>query len=215
MRTDGDDPSGPDSAQADDGLKLNLGCGLNRLEGYINVDAFAGCEPDLLWDLERTPWPFEDDSVGLVHANHVLEHLGQARETFFAIVKELYRVVRHGGELRINVPHPLHMSYLTDPTHVRCFTTDTFQMLSRRRNLDWMAQRSNVTLLAMMLDVDFEPLEVRCIFATEWEDRVRRGELSFEQLADLSRHQFGVVSEIRARLRVIKGHHGAGDGAPR
>lgn len=214
MKTDGADAAGPTPPRAEDGLTLNLGCGLNKLDGCVNIDAFAGCEPDLIWDLERTPWPFDDDSVGLIHANHVLEHLGQARETFFAIVKELYRVVRHGGELHVNVPHPLHMSYLTDPTHVRCFTTGTFLMLSRRHNLDWMAQRSNITLLALMLDVDFEPLEVRCIFATEWEDRVKRGELSFEQLAALSQHQFGVVSEIRTRLRVNKSHHGAGGAGP-
>lgn len=213
MKTDSSDALGSIAAPVEGGLKLNLGCGLNKLDGYVNVDAFPGCEPDLIWDLERTPWPFDDDSVGLIHANHVLEHLGQARETFFAIVKELYRVVRHGGELRINVPHPLHMNYLTDPTHVRCFTTDTFRMLSRRHNLDWMARKANITLLAIMLDVDFEPLELRCIFAAEWQNRVRRGELSVEQLAELSQHQFGVVSEIRTRLRVNKSHRVA-DGGP-
>lgn len=211
--TDSTDASGADVSAADEGLKLNLGCGFNKLDGYVNIDAFAGCEPDLLWDLEHTPWPFEDDSVGLINANHVLEHLGEAKQTFFAIVKELYRIVRHGGELRVNVPHPLHMSYLTDPTHVRCFTTDTFRMLSRRQNLEWMARKHNVTPLAMMLDVDFEPLEIRCVFASAWEARVRSGELTSAQLVELSQSQFGVISEIRTRLRVSKSHRGAGSGS--
>src|SRR3546814_20763854 len=62
----------------------------------------------MLWDLESTPWPFDEDAVDEIYANHVLEHLGQATGTFFAIVREIYRVVRHGGEVQINVPHPLH-----------------------------------------------------------------------------------------------------------
>src|SRR3546814_3334519 len=73
----------------------------------------------MLWDLESTPWPFDEDAVDEIYANHVLEHLGQATGTFFAIVREIYRVVRHGGEVQINVPHPLHNSFLTDPTQVR------------------------------------------------------------------------------------------------
>jgi|GEM_PF-1906114 len=41
------------------GLKLNIGCGFNKIDGYVNVDAFPDCSPDVLWDLETTPWPFE------------------------------------------------------------------------------------------------------------------------------------------------------------
>src|SRR3546814_18281578 len=123
------------AAPAAHGLKLNIGCGFNKLDGYLNVDGFSDCAPDMLWDLESTPWPFDEDAVDEIYANHVLEHLGQATGTFFAIVREIYRVVRHGGEVQINVPHPLHNSFLTDPTHVRRFTADTFLMLSRTRNL--------------------------------------------------------------------------------
>jgi predicted SAM-dependent methyltransferase len=90
------------------GLKLNIGCGFNKLDGYVNVDGFPDCGPDVIWDLERTPWPFPEDSVDEIVAHHVLEHIGQATDVFFAIVKEIYRVLRHGGEIRINVPHPLH-----------------------------------------------------------------------------------------------------------
>ena len=59
-------------------LKLNLGCGKRRREGFINVDSQPGCQPDLVLDLEALPWPWADDSVDEVDLIHVLEHLGQS-----------------------------------------------------------------------------------------------------------------------------------------
>src|SRR3546814_16823759 len=68
------------AAPAAHGLKLNIGCGFNKLDGYLNVDGFSDCAPDMLWDLESTPWPFDEDAVDEIYANHVLEHPGQRSE---------------------------------------------------------------------------------------------------------------------------------------
>ncbi len=46
------------------GLRLNLGCGMKHIEGYVNVDRFG--EPDVRHDLEVLPWPWPDDSVSEV-----------------------------------------------------------------------------------------------------------------------------------------------------
>ena len=37
-------------------MKLNLGCGFDKREGWLNVDNFTACEPDQLLDIEATPW---------------------------------------------------------------------------------------------------------------------------------------------------------------
>lgn len=82
--------------------KLHLGCGPRIIKGYINVDArdlpgvdIAGC------DVTRLPM-FEDASVDLIYACHVLEHV-QRPGTFSALL-EWNRVLRPGGVLRIAVP---------------------------------------------------------------------------------------------------------------
>ncbi len=81
--------------------KLNLGCGEDKKDGYINVDWSPLVKPDVAHDLNATPYPFEDNSVDLIEAFHVLEHL----EKPFALMKEFHRILKAGGVLHIKVPH--------------------------------------------------------------------------------------------------------------
>lgn len=67
--------------------KLNLGCGYKHLEGFLNVDSESRCDPDLVLDLEQTPWPFESSSITEVRMIHVLEHLGRSPEAYLDIIK--------------------------------------------------------------------------------------------------------------------------------
>jgi predicted SAM-dependent methyltransferase len=53
-------------------MRLNLGCGVNRKPGYVNVDREAAASPDLVVDLERFPWPWPTDSIDEVAMEHVL-----------------------------------------------------------------------------------------------------------------------------------------------
>src|SRR5687767_8310331 len=112
-------------------MKLNLGCGQNKLQGYVNTDREPAVKPDVLMDLEKFPWPFEDDSVDEVVAFHVLEHVGATSEMFVRIMQELYRVCRAGAEVRIAVPHPRHDNFFDDPTHVRAITPMTLELFSK------------------------------------------------------------------------------------
>ena len=34
-------------------MKLNLGCGFDKREGWLNVDSFAECQPDQFLDIEQ------------------------------------------------------------------------------------------------------------------------------------------------------------------
>ncbi len=74
-------------------MKINLGCGTNRLKGWSNFDA----------DIDITqPLPFDSNSATFMFAEHVVEHVEYVEA--LAFFKECYRVLRPDGVLRIAVP---------------------------------------------------------------------------------------------------------------
>jgi SAM-dependent methyltransferase/ADP-heptose:LPS heptosyltransferase len=74
-------------------IKLNFGCGENRLTGWCNYDH----EIDI-----TQPLPFEDEHADFIFAEHVVEHVDyRAALAFFA---ECRRVLKPGGVIRIAVP---------------------------------------------------------------------------------------------------------------
>jgi predicted SAM-dependent methyltransferase len=185
-------------------MKLNLGCGFDKREGWLNLDKFPACEPDRLLDIEATPWDLPANGFDHVLMKHVLEHVGAEFSVFAAVMGELYRILEPGGLLEIHVPHLRHDSFWADPTHVRAFTPLTFQMMSKARNRQWMAAGENYTMLAVVMEVDFEIESVSQHYEAGWAERVRNGELTIETLRDIANAQWNVAQELQVRLRAVK-----------
>lgn len=95
--------------------KLNIGCGQFPKKDYINLDVDQSSKADIFWDLEKIPYPFENNSFFLIEASHVLEHLSNPLE----VMKELHRILAPGGKLIIKVPHFSRGN--THPDHKRGF----------------------------------------------------------------------------------------------
>ncbi len=97
-------------------LKLDLGAGPHKREGFIGVDRHPFPGVDQVVDLTVTPWPWEDNSVIEAHCSHFLEHLNQwQRVQFF---NELFRVLHPGGTCQIITPHWASARAYGDPTHI-------------------------------------------------------------------------------------------------
>lgn len=101
---------------------LNLGCGTYKREGYINVDGFAECNPDLIWNLNITPYPWATNSVDGIVMTHVLEHL----DNWWGAFTECARVLKPGGFLQIHVPDESSSTALTYRDHVNVFGLASF-----------------------------------------------------------------------------------------
>lgn len=105
------------ASKASDGagpLRLDLGCGGNKREGFLGVDVEARPGVDVVHDL-TTRWPWEDGSVEEVVSSHFLEHIpGPLR---LPMMDELWRVLKPGARALFVVPYWASKRAVQDPTH--------------------------------------------------------------------------------------------------
>lgn len=109
-------------AGLDASRRLNLGCGTDIREGWVNLDRARLPGVDVVHDLSTLPLPFADGEFAEICAKDVLEHLD-----YIPLLRELHRVLRVGGVLDIQVPHFTSAGNFIDPTHKRLFSIRTFE----------------------------------------------------------------------------------------
>ena len=183
-------------------IKLNLGCGKNHKEGYINVDKYGG--PDLSHDLESFPWPWEDSSVSEILLIHVLEHLGHDTETYLNIIKEIYRVCKDQAVVHIAVPHPRHDDFINDPTHVRAITPESIGLFSKKNNESWIKGGYANSPLGMYLNIDLEITQLEIMPDPVWAQRLKENTITEQELSSAAKKYNNVIKEFRMTLKVIK-----------
>jgi len=177
-------------------IKLNIGSGGKKIDGYVNVDCQSHETPDVLCDIGRDPWPFEDNCAEDVVAHHVLEHL--TTPEFMHCMQELYRVCRHGTLVHVALPHPRHDVFLGDPTHQHPILPMTLLMFSRSQLEALRARDQILTPFWKYLGVDFF-LEPRIKY--RFDESVDPDD---PELAWKMKHLNNIVMEFECTLRVVK-----------
>lgn len=117
-------------------LSLDLGGRFNCPNGYKSVDLL---DADYQMDLSDTWYHFEDNSVGVIRAYHIIEHL-QDQVDFF---NEAYRVLAPGGLLLIEVPSSNGMGAFSDPTHKSFFNLMTFEYYTNEEKARFIRPKYN------------------------------------------------------------------------
>jgi SAM-dependent methyltransferase len=107
-------------------MKINLGCGTDIKEGYVNVDCAKLPGVDVVFDVEKPPLPFKDESVDEVYAKDIIEHLDYA-----PLMKDLLRILKPEGKVIILSPHFTSMNFWIDPTHKHAFSIRTFGFFAK------------------------------------------------------------------------------------
>ena len=96
-------------------MKLDIGCGTRKQEGFIGVDIKDFPGVDHVMDAGSDPWPWENDSVDEIWCSHFLEHLTAQQRIHF--VNEAWRVLKVGAKATIITPHWSSNRAYGDLTH--------------------------------------------------------------------------------------------------
>ncbi len=105
--------------------KLNLGCGKDIKEGWINLDIGDVPGVDVSHDIEKLPLPFPDNSFDEILCNDIMEHIW-----YIPVLKDIHRILAPGGQVNIRVPHFTSKNNAIDPTHIRTFSVETFSFFA-------------------------------------------------------------------------------------
>lgn len=162
--------------------KLNMGCGFKKLDDHWNVDISSRCNPDEVLDLEQFPWPYEDNFFERIHADNILEHLGQDPKVFTKVMQEMYRVSADQAEWYINVPHHRCDLFWDDYTHVRALSAKTFKMFDQKVNFESIAKKLSDSTYGLYHDVDIEVYDENYNIVDYWKQQQAQGMIGPTQL---------------------------------
>ncbi len=183
-------------------LKLSLGCGDNKPEGFAGVDIARTASADYVVDLLKFPWKeFADNSVDEIECSNFVEHIphGNSRhDPFFQFFDEMYRILKPAefdpanpniplrGFARITCPYYSSMRAWQDPTHQRAVSEASFLYLNKQWRLD-----NRLDHYPISCDFDFS---YGYLLTPEWQNRNQ------EAQAFAIQHYFNVVTDIQLQL---------------
>lgn len=163
-------------------VRVDLGCGNSKQDGYIGVDKESLPEVDIVHDLETYPWPFESDSIDQINCANFYEHIKDA----IPFMNELYRVLKVGGNCLITSPYYTSIRAWQDPTHVRAVSEQSFLYF----NKGWR-EKEHLTQMGITCDFDFS---FGYFFDESWKSR------SEEAKQFALRHYMNAVTDVQILL---------------
>ena len=137
-------------------LKVDIGGGLFPKPGYMTIDQEGA---DITCDLnEGIPLP--DNSVGVINASHVIEHLRDPIKT----MREIHRVLVHGGWAFIEVPSTDGRGAWQDPTHVSFWNEHSFWYYTNKSKAQFI-RNNDIRFQAYRLDTFEMSPHIPCVAA--------------------------------------------------
>lgn len=157
-------------------VRINLGSGQRKFNGWVNIDINPRWEPDYVADGAHLPM-FGDNEVDMIVAHHTLEHYGCGEGS--GMLQECHRILKPGGSLIITVPdmHALCHAWLTGKMGTQLFMTNTYGAFMdseadrHRWGYDWHSLQTFVKSTAAWSHVykfDFRWIQGADIAGPEW-----------------------------------------------
>jgi len=115
------------------GIMLDIACGGNKQKGFVGIDIRPEPGVDIVHDLEKFPWPIEDESCLIVMGSHIIEHIKPWLTIDF--FNEIWRIMKPNGQLMLSTPYGGSAGFWQDPTHCNGFTETTFWYFDPRYDL--------------------------------------------------------------------------------
>lgn len=115
-------------------MKLNLGCGNDVKDDFINADHDKKKGIDVVMDINKFPWPFKDNSFDYVLCSRILEYSLDISK----VMGELYRITKKEGIIEVISPYHKsdgafkHSSFITETTPLAYLPENSFTIMKKK-----------------------------------------------------------------------------------
>ena len=164
-------------------LRIELACGDHKKdEGYFGVDVAKRDGVDMVVDLEKFPWPFDDNSVSEIVCRHYIEHT----KDIIKFMDEVYRILKPGSRFVLTAPYWTSIRAWQDPTHTRIISEESFLYFNKL----WR-EANHLNYYPIKSDFDFT---FGFEFYPEWVNRAD------EARNFAAKHYVNVIADIQVLL---------------
>lgn len=102
-------------------IKLDLGCGGSKPDGYIGLDQYQQGQTDIICDLSKGI-PLQDNYADEIRAHDFIEHI----EDKIFLMNEIHRVAKPAATIDISVPSTDGRGAWQDPDHKSWWNENSF-----------------------------------------------------------------------------------------
>lgn len=113
-------------------MKLNLGCGTDKRDGYVNVDREV--------DLNKFPYPWKDNTADEILLMGVLDFL----DTPSAVIGECWRILKPNGKLVIGVPFFNSIAAIADVDDKHYFYEQSMEIFDGSKRVGFFPYKTPV-----------------------------------------------------------------------
>jgi SAM-dependent methyltransferase len=149
-------------------IKLDIGCGKNKKEGFLGIDQYQMEGVDIVLNVvgknkqgKFIPWTFDDNSIDEIFTSHFVEHLdcdihNPERVHFF---NEAFRILKPGSKMTVITPHWASNRAYGDFTHANKPVSEMFYYYLKKEWRDTQAPHT---------DKKWNPKGYSCNFDATW-----------------------------------------------
>ncbi len=116
---------------------LSVGCGERPSENnVVRLDLSSEVNPDIVWNLNTIPYPFEDNSFSEIECFDVIEHV----DNIPPVLEEFHRILQPNGLIKLTTPHFSCANSFIDPTHRWHLSYFSFDYFSDEHKLSYYSK---------------------------------------------------------------------------
>lgn len=142
--------------------KLNLGCGTDIKKNYVNLDFIKMKGVDVIHDLNKFLYPFNDDTFSEIYCRQVLESVDDIVKT----MEELHRICKNGAVIKIFEIYYNCYGICNEPHLKRGFTDQSFDWVEKRHKTGFYTKKDFKITKKELIPTRFGRLFPKCIRKT-------------------------------------------------